>query len=48
MPLEIKKVLISDQLDKSAIEILSKANINVTVNTGLTPQQLIEDIKVSL
>ena len=46
MPLEVKNVLISDPLDNSAIEILSKANINVQVNTGLKPDQLINEIKV--
>lgn len=45
MSIEVKNVLISDPLDKSAIDILSKANINVQVNTGLSPQQLIEEIK---
>ena len=47
MPFEVKNVLISDPLDNSAIEILSKANINVQVNTGLKPDQLISEIKVS-
>lgn len=46
MPLEVKNVLISDPLDNSAIEILSKANINVQVNTGLKPEQLVSEIKV--
>lgn len=48
MSIEVKNVLISDPLDKSAIEILNKANINVQINTGLNPQQLIEEIKVSI
>jgi len=45
MPFEVKSVLISDPLDKSAVEILNKANINVKIQTGLSPQQLIEEIK---
>ena len=47
MPFEVKNVLISDPLDKSAVDILNKANINVEINTGLNPQQLIAEIKVS-
>lgn len=45
--LEIKNVLITDQLDKKAVELLNKANINVQVNTGLNSQQLVTEIKVS-
>ena len=47
MPFQVKNVLISDPLDNSAIEILNKANINVQVKTGLKPEQLINEIKVS-
>lgn len=45
--MEIKNVLISDQLDKRAVELLNKANMNVQVNTSLNSQKLISEIKVS-
>lgn len=47
MSSEIKNVLISDQLDKKAVELLNKASMNVQVNTSLNAQKLISEIKVS-
>lgn len=47
MSIEIKNVLISDQLDKKVVELLNKANMNVQVNTSLNSQKLISEIKVS-
>ena len=47
MSVEIKNVLISDQLDKKAVELLNKASMNVQVNTSLNSQKLISEIKVS-
>ena len=38
------KVLISDKLSSKAEEIFKKNNINVTINTELSPEQLSETI----
>ena len=43
--MNISKVLISDSLDKAAVDILLKRNITVDVKNKLTPQELIEIIK---
>ncbi len=37
---KIMKVLISDNLSKSGVEILEKAGLEVDVNTGLAPEEL--------
>ena len=47
MALQIKNALISDPLDKSAIEILEKAGITADVRTGLKADELIQIIPVS-
>lgn len=44
--LVIKKVLVSDAIDQSAIDILKQQGFNVDVNTSLTKQQLLDTIKV--
>lgn len=43
--LVIKKILVSDAIDQSAIDIL-KRGFDVDVNTTLTKQQLLDTIKV--
>ena len=39
------KVLISDKLSDKAEEIFKKNNINVTINTSLSPEELSKTIK---
>lgn len=47
MSIEIKNVLVSDQLDKKVVELLNKAGMNVQVNISLNSPKLISEIKVS-
>ena len=44
--LVIKKILVSDAIDQSAIDILKQRGFDVDVNTTLTKQQLLDTIKV--
>ena len=44
--LVIKKILVSDVIDQSAIDILKQRGFDVDVNTNLTKQQLLDTIKV--
>ena len=46
MALRISSVLISDNLDESCRKILEGAGIKVVTKTGLTKEQLQEEIKV--
>ena len=48
MALQVSNVLISDNLDDSCRRILEEAGINVVTKTGLTKEQLQEEIKVKL
>lgn len=47
MALKISRILISDNLDASCKKILEEAGIEVAVKTGLTKEQLQEEIKVN-
>ena len=49
MVLQIKKVLISDEVDPKCVDILKKNGIEVVKDTSLAkkPDQLIAEIKVS-
>ena len=46
MALQVCSVLISDNLDDSCRKILEEAGIKVVTKTGLTKEQLQEEIKV--
>ena len=48
MSLSIKKVLISDKVDKSCQEVLARNNIDVDYKPGLAKEELIKIIKVNL
>lgn len=48
MALQVSSVLISDNLDDSCRKILEEAGIKVVTKTGLTKEQLQEEIKVNL
>jgi len=47
MALQVSSVLISDNLDDSCRKILEEAGIKVVTKTGLSKEQLQEEIKVS-
>lgn len=47
MALSIKKALIADPLDASAVQLLQNAGIAVDVKLGLKPDQLKEIVPVS-
>jgi hypothetical protein len=48
MALEIKKALIADPLDATAVQLLQNAGISVDVRTGLKPDQLRQIVSVRL
>jgi len=46
MALQVSSVLISDNLDDSCKKILEGAGVKVVTKTGMTKEQLQEEIKV--
>ena len=46
MALQVSSVLISDNLDDSCKKILEEAGVKVVTKTGMTKEQLQEEIKV--
>lgn len=46
MSIPIKKVLISDNVDKKCEELLRKHNINVVSKFNLSPAELIKELEV--
>ena len=47
MALNIRSVLISDEVDDQCVTVLKENGIDVVKNTKLTKEQLIEEIPVS-
>lgn len=44
---KLEKVLVADQIDLAAVELLRRKNITVDIKTGLSEAQLIQVIHVS-
>ena len=48
MSFQLKRVLISDAVDQSAVDILKQKNIETDIKTGLPKDQLIQTIRVCI